>query len=73
MSNVVRKAQELPEEIQDENAEQFMEDIENEIKWQATLSKPQISLILTELGLKALNESENGETQQIRFLFSSRI
>ncbi|MDB9424727.1 hypothetical protein PN437_07390 [Microcystis aeruginosa CS-564/01] len=38
LSKAVQKAQELPEAIQDELAEQFIEDIENEIKWQETLS-----------------------------------
>jgi hypothetical protein len=67
LSKAVQKAQELPEAIQDELAEQFIEDIENEIKWQETLSKPQDSLILKELAQKAIADSENGQTQEMGF------
>jgi len=67
LSRVIQKAQELPEAIQDELAEQFMEDIENEIKWQETLSKPQDSLILKELAQRAIVDSENGRTQEMGF------
>ncbi|MDS3861707.1 hypothetical protein RIF25_12930 [Thermosynechococcaceae cyanobacterium BACA0444] len=67
LSKVVSKAQELPEAIQDELAEQFIEDIENELKWQETLSKPQDSLILQALAEKAIADSENGQTQELGF------
>jgi len=67
LSKAVQKAQELPEAIQDELAEQFIEDIENEIKWQETLSKPQDSLILKELAQKAIADSENGQTEEMGF------
>jgi hypothetical protein len=67
LSKAVQKAQELPEAIQDELAEQFIEDIENEIKWQETLSKPQDSLILKELAQKAITDSENGQTEEMGF------
>jgi hypothetical protein len=67
LSSVVQKAQGLPEAIQDELAEQFIEDIENEIKWQETLAKPQDHPILIELAQKAIKESDDGETQIIGF------
>ena len=67
LSQAVQKAQELPEAIQDELAAQFIEDIENEIKWQETLSKPQDSLILKELAQKAIADSENGQTEEMGF------
>jgi hypothetical protein len=67
LSSAVQKAQTLPEVIQDELAEQFIEDIESEIKWQETLSKPQESLILKNLAEKAIKESENGQTQEMGF------
>ncbi len=67
LSKAVQKAQELPEAIQNELAEQFMEDIDNEIKWQETLSKPQESLILKELAQRAFTESENGQTKEMGF------
>jgi len=67
LSSLVQKAQELPEAIQDELAEQFIEDIENEIKWQVTLSKPQDSLILKQLAQIAIADSETGQTKEIGF------
>jgi hypothetical protein len=67
LSKAVQKAQELPEAIQDELAEQFIEDIENEVKWQETLSKPQDSLILKQISQKAIADSENGQTQEMGF------
>jgi hypothetical protein len=67
LSNAIQKAQTLPEAIQDELAEQFIEDIESEISWQRTLSKPQDSLILKKLAEKAIKESENGETKEMGF------
>jgi hypothetical protein len=67
LSSAIQKAQTLPEAIQDELAEQFIEDIESEIDWQETLSKPQESLILKSLAEKAIKESENGETQEMGF------
>jgi hypothetical protein len=67
LSSVVQKAQVLPEAIQDELAEQFIEDIESEIRWQETLARPQDNPILKELAQKAIQESEDGETQEIGF------
>jgi hypothetical protein len=52
LSSVVQKVQCLPEAIQDELAEQFIEDIENETKWQETLAKPQDPPALTGIPLK---------------------
>lgn len=67
LSKAIQKAQELPEAIQDELAEQFIEDIENEVKWQETLSRPQDSLILKELSQRAIVDSESGQTQEMGF------
>ena len=64
LSSAVEKAQTLPQAIQDELAEQFIEDIESEINWQETLSEPQESMILKNLAEKAIKESENGETKE---------
>jgi hypothetical protein len=61
-----RKAQDLPDYLQNELAEQLIEDIENEIRWQQELSQPQ-STKLDELAAKALKDSENGKTQKIGF------
>ncbi len=67
LSNVIQQAQSLPIAIQDELAEQFLEDIENEMKWQETLSKPQESLLLEEIARKALEDSQEGRTKVMGF------
>jgi len=46
----------LPPELQDEIARQILEDIENELKWQATLAQPHSKL--EKLAKKALEESK---------------
>ena len=67
LSNVIQQAQSLPIAIQDEIAEQFLEDVENEIKWQETLSKPQESLVLEEIARKVLEDSQEGRTKVMGF------
>jgi len=67
LTKALQKAQTLPEVIQDELAEQFIEDIENEIKWQETLSKPQNSLTVKRLADKAISDSEKGQTKEMGF------
>lgn len=67
LSNVIQQAQSLPIAIQDELAEQFLEDIENETKWQETLSKPQESLVLEEMARKVLENYQAGRTKVIDF------
>lgn len=67
LSHVIQQAQSLPIAIQDELAEQFLEDIENEMKWQETLSKPQKSLVLEEMARKALEDSQEGRTKVMGF------
>ena len=67
LTKALKKAQTLPEVIQDELAEQFIEDIENEIKWQETLSKPQNSLTVKRLADKAISDSEKGQTKEMGF------
>ena len=48
------KAQSLPDYLQNELALQLIEDIENELKWQETLSQPQNSQ-LEELAAKFIS------------------
>ena len=67
LSRVIEQVQTLPVAIQDELAEQFMEDIENEIKWQETLSKPQNSPVFEEMARKALEDSKERRTKVIGF------
>ena len=57
---VIQQASTLPIEIQDEIAEQWLEDIENEMNWQKTLQQPQERL--SELAREALRQSAWGET-----------
>jgi hypothetical protein len=38
LEQAFREAQKLPGELQDELAQQLLDDIENELKWQATFS-----------------------------------
>jgi hypothetical protein len=52
--------------VQNELAEQPIEDIENEIKWQQLLSQPQ-NMKLEELAAKALSDSINGKTREMGF------
>ena len=40
MEKALQKVQDLPAHLQDEIAERLIEDIENEIGWQKTLSQP---------------------------------
>lgn len=56
---VIQQASNLPIEIQDEIAEQWLEDIENELSWQKTLQQPQDKLLY--LAREALREPVRGE------------
>jgi hypothetical protein len=66
LSEAFRKAQNLPDYLQNELAEQLIEDVENEIKWQQLLSQPQ-NIKLDELAAKALSDSINGKTRKMGF------
>jgi hypothetical protein len=66
LSEAFRKAQNLPDYLQNELAEQLIEDVENEIKWQQSLSQPQ-GTKLDELAAKALSDSINGKTKEMGF------
>lgn len=66
LTEAFNKAQNLPVHLQDELAQQLMEDIESELQWQHTLSQPQ-SPLLDELARKALSDSREGKTHLIGF------
>jgi hypothetical protein len=66
LTEAFKKAQILPDQLQDELASQLIEDIENELKWQQTLSEPSTSL-LEQLAEKALSDSLQGKTKVIGF------
>lgn len=61
LTEAIKKAQSLPEHLQDEIAAQLIEDIENEISWQQQLSQPQPEK-LDQLASKALDDFKNGKT-----------
>jgi len=62
LSKVLKEAEKLSPEIQNEIAEQLMEDIKNEMQWQSTLSKPQKKI--DALAKKALRKSKLRETRK---------
>ena len=66
MMEAFRKAQDLPDYLQNELAEQLIEDVENELKWQQTLYQPQ-GLKWDEMAAKALDDSLNGKTRKMGF------
>lgn len=66
LTEAFRKAQELPDHVQNKLAEQIIEDIENEIKWQQLLSQTQ-NMKLEELAVEALSNSIKGKTREMGF------
>ena len=57
LQQAFQKAQELPESLQNDLAEQLLTDIENELQWQETLADPDLDLdILTQMAQAALIE-----------------
>ncbi|MGB7414216.1 MAG: hypothetical protein WA902_08410 [Thermosynechococcaceae cyanobacterium] len=66
LTEAFRKAQSLPDYLQDELAEQLLEDVDNEIKWQQALSQPQ-GIKLEEMAAKALSDSKHGRTTEKGF------
>ena len=60
------RAKNLPDHLQDEIAEQLIEDIEEEMKWQQELAHTQSS-VLDDLAAIALNESHQGKTKVMGF------
>jgi hypothetical protein len=66
LAEAFRKAQDLPDHLQDELAEQLIADIEEELNWQQELSQPQVSR-LDDLATQALNDSLQGKTKLMGF------
>ena len=64
LTEAFSKAQDLPDYLQNELAQQLIEDIENEQKWQQQLSQPQPTG-LEALAAKALRDSANGKTKEM--------
>ena len=59
-----KEAQKLPDDLQDELAQQLLNDIENELQWQATLANNDFDMGGFEAMAKAaLAADEAGETE----------
>jgi hypothetical protein len=64
LTEAFNKAQDLPEYLQEELAAQLLEDVENELKWQQSLSQPQPTK-LDNLAAKAIKDSLKGKTAKL--------
>lgn len=65
LTKAIKQIETLPSNLQDEIAEQLLQDFESEMAWQKTLSKPQTKLgILAE---RALKDSNEGKTKKMGF------
>ena len=60
LTQLLEKAATLPDVIQEEIALQWLDDIENELQWQAALEQPQPKL--EQLALAALQQAKQGKT-----------
>jgi len=68
LEQAFKKAQKLSNSLQDELAQQLLEDIENELKWQESLSDSDVNLdILEEMAQGALIEDREGKTEEKGF------
>lgn len=65
LTKAIKQIEKLAPNLQDEIAEQLLQDFENEMVWQKTLSKPQPKL--ESLAQRALRHSEQGGTKKIGF------
>ncbi|MCB8787419.1 type II toxin-antitoxin system HicA family toxin [Planktothrix agardhii] len=69
LEKAFQEAQKLSNYLQDELAQQLLEDIENELKWQESLSNPDMDLgIFQEMAQLALLEDEEGMLQKAGFI-----
>jgi hypothetical protein len=72
MTNLLEKAfeeaQKLSDYLQDELAQQLLEDIQNELRWQETLAKQDNDIsILKQMAQEALIEDQEGKTEDKGF------
>ena len=65
LTKAIKRIETLPKALQDEIAEQLLMDIEEELRWEKTLAKPQSKLEI--LADKALEESIAGKTKKMGF------
>ena len=65
LEQAFKEAQKLPNELQNEIAQQLLEDIDNELKWQETLSNPDVNIdVIEAMAQVALREDEEGKTEE---------
>lgn len=68
LKQAFEEAKKLSNHLQDELARQLIEDIESELKWQESLSKPDLDMgIFEEMAKIALIEDEEGLTEEKGF------
>ena len=68
LEQAFKKAQKLSNNLQDELAQQLLEDIENELKWQESLSDSNVDLdVLEEMAQMALIEDREDKTEDKGF------
>ena len=68
LEQAFKKAQKLSNHLQDELAQQLLEDIENELKWHESLSDPDVDLdAIEEMAQLALIEDREGKTEEKGF------
>ncbi len=68
LEQAFKEAQKLPNELQNEIAQQLLEDIDGELKWQETLSNPDIDIdVIEAMAQVALREDEEGKTEEKGF------
>ena len=68
LEKAFKEAQKLSNDLQDELAQQLLEDIENELKWQESLSDSDVNLdVIEEMAQMALIEDREGKTEEKGF------
>ena len=68
LEHAFKEAQKLPTDLQDELAQQLLNDIENELKWQATLANADVGMGGFEaMAQAALAADESGEAEDKGF------
>jgi hypothetical protein len=68
LQKAFQEAQKLSNNLQDQIAQQLLADIENELKWQETLTNFNINLdIIRQMAQAALIEDREGKTEEKGF------
>jgi hypothetical protein len=68
LEQAFREAQKLPSELQDEIAQQLLDDIENELKWRATFSDSTTGIgSFAAMAQAVLAEDDADETEENGF------